>query len=309
MRNPYSRQGTLNFSRTVSFLVTVLALTSLASPPLFAQPDTERDLAEGIHQVEEGDLEAAVVTLDGAARDLATVSGKEKELALAHLYLGMAHLGLSQWERAKKEMREAWRSDRALRLDSSRFPPRVRELYERVRAEEEMAAPSPVAPAAVAPAKGSSSGKGAMIGVGAGVAAAAGVLLATSGGGASAASIPSATPTPTSASYSISGPAGCESPFHVDNVLRVTIAGASLGDFGNVPGNVAGPVDFTAVPGSSGLLQFYDDGGGRILDPLFLCKNKVLVSKLTDGVPYSFSKTCCTPPPGDLILSQAFTLP
>jgi hypothetical protein len=91
------------------------------------------ELAVGMRQVEEGDLDAAVITLDTVIQRLATVKGTEKDRATAHLYLSMAHLGLSQWERARAEMREAWRNNKELRLDPLKFPPRVLQTFEEAK--------------------------------------------------------------------------------------------------------------------------------------------------------------------------------
>ena len=93
------------------------------------------ELAVGIRQVQEGDLDAAVITLDTVIQRLSKVKGAEKDVATAHLYLGMAHLGLSQWERAKAEMREAWRNNKDLRLDPQSFSPRVRQMFDDAKRE------------------------------------------------------------------------------------------------------------------------------------------------------------------------------
>jgi hypothetical protein len=194
-----------------ALLVTVAL--SIPSPAVDQAETPAAILANGIRQVEEGDLEAAVITLDTAVQRLSAEKGKEKELALARLYLGMAHLGLSQWERAKAEMREAWRNNKDLKLDPKKFPPRVMQLYEEAKREAKEAedrskaesrtkpvpTPSPQPPAKTGATATSGEKKGGskaplvilgVVGAGAAVAAAA----AAGGGSKTATPAPTVTP-------------------------------------------------------------------------------------------------------------------
>lgn len=134
----------------------VVALTlALACPgPSWAQTDPGADLATGIRQIEEGELEAAVGSLDKAVQRLAGVKGREKDLALAHVYLGMAHLGLDQTEQAKAGMRQAYLTHRDLELDAKTFPPRVRQLYDLVKGEARLERASAGRPTATIPPPG-----------------------------------------------------------------------------------------------------------------------------------------------------------
>jgi hypothetical protein len=100
-----------------------------------APPQGPDLLKKGIAQVEEGDLENAVITLDDAVRRLSAEPTHEKDLATAHLYLAMAHLGLSRVENAKAEVLAAWRSNKELTLDRSKFPPTIIDMYETARKE------------------------------------------------------------------------------------------------------------------------------------------------------------------------------
>jgi hypothetical protein len=112
----------------------------------------------------------------------------------------MAHLGLSQWERAKGDMREAWRNDRGMTLDPKKFSPRVIQLYEQTRRES--VPPPPAAtpkatPETTAAAKpvGQKKGHSLLLPVLIGGAVAAGVGIAVAGGKSSG--TPTPTPTPT----------------------------------------------------------------------------------------------------------------
>jgi hypothetical protein len=107
----------------------------LTIPAPAYQPATPVELAAGIRQVEDGDLDAAILTLDGVVRRLAGVSGRRSELALAHLYLGMSYLGLDQSERAAEQFKEAWRQDKEMKLDPKKFPLRVINAYDEAKAE------------------------------------------------------------------------------------------------------------------------------------------------------------------------------
>jgi len=111
--------------RLTPFLVVALACTG---PAWTATP--EEELGIGVRQVEEGDFQAAVTTLEGVTRRLATDKTKSKDLARAYVYTAMAYVGLSQEAAAKAKFLEAWRSDAALKLSPREFPPRVIQAFE-----------------------------------------------------------------------------------------------------------------------------------------------------------------------------------
>jgi hypothetical protein len=182
----------------------VLALLLPSSAP--AQPtDAEARLAAGIRELEEGDLEAAVVTLDGAVQRLKGDPTRRKDLARAHLHLSVARLGLGQADSARVEMREALAADSQLVLNPKQFAPRLLQLFEEVRKEQAASAappratppspvPTPAAPVAPAAKKG---GSGKIILLVAGAAAAAGgVAVAAGGGGDGGGGGGGTTPTP-----------------------------------------------------------------------------------------------------------------
>src|SRR5262249_35871218 len=56
-------------------------------------PLVDPDIEKGIKQVEDGDFDTAIITLDNAARHLAADPGRAKELSQAYLYLGIAYVG------------------------------------------------------------------------------------------------------------------------------------------------------------------------------------------------------------------------
>jgi hypothetical protein len=171
---------------SVAAVILVGILTSRGE--LMAQAGSpQAELSQGIRQVEEGDLEAAVITLDGVIQRLSKEKGHEKDLALAHLYLGMAHLGLSQWERAKSEMRNAWRSDRKMKLDPKRFPRRVLQLYEEAKAEAAKSQSVVTSPPnrTTPPPATEKKGHGKTLPILLGVGAAAGAAVAVVAGGGS----------------------------------------------------------------------------------------------------------------------------
>ncbi len=78
-------------------------------PPLAAGAvPLDPELLAGIRQVESGQFEAAVATLDGVARRLASqaaASGPSAQLAQAYLYLGIAYIGRGQQEGLKAATR------------------------------------------------------------------------------------------------------------------------------------------------------------------------------------------------------------
>lgn len=109
----------------LAFVAVALALVAPA------RGETPEDrLARGIRQVDEGDFQAAVTTLEGVARELAADKSRSKELARAYVYMAMAYVGLSQETAAKTKFLEAWRNDAALKLSPREFPPRVIQAFE-----------------------------------------------------------------------------------------------------------------------------------------------------------------------------------
>lgn len=187
------------------FLAFGLAVGS--APAGAQQASSDAEVLKGIRQVDEGDYDAAILTLDAAARRLSRDPARAQEAAQAYLHLGVAYLGKGHEASARAQFREALARVKDLNIAPERFAPKVVEAFERARAESVRGAapePSPAAPgrpkaadpkqnAAPAPEKGGGSGKKVLIGalvlagVGGGVAAAAG-----GGGGGT----PSAGPTP-----------------------------------------------------------------------------------------------------------------
>lgn len=168
-------------------LVVLVLLTS--SGRLAAQsqaPDLE--LATGIRQVLEGEFEAAVVTLDSAARRLSGQTGHSKDAARAYLYLAVAYLGLSEEAKAKSRFLDAINFDSTLSVTPQEFPPRVIRLFEEARREAGIASPQPspappppkTVPAPATAKKGGSKALPILLGVGG--AAAVGAVVAGSGG-------------------------------------------------------------------------------------------------------------------------------
>lgn len=157
------------------------------SLPAAAQPaPSDPDVVKGIRQVDEGDYDAAIVTLDAASRRLAGDPARVRDLSQAYLYLGIAYVGKGHEAAAKAKFREAVRQIKDLVLSTDKYPPKVIDLFEAAREEVNRAAPvTPTAatPAAAAapPEKKGGSHKGLIIG--GVVLAAAGVAIAAAGGG------------------------------------------------------------------------------------------------------------------------------
>jgi len=175
--------------RKLFALVTATAL--LCPPHLSAQAPTDAAVAKGIKEVEDGELDAAIFTLDAAARRLSGDPARTRDLAQAYLYLGVAYLGKGQELAARTKFKEAVQQLRELRLSPDQFPPKVIDLFESARAEVAApAAPAPNALSGAAPAKkGGSKTPLILVGIGA---VAGGIALAAKGGGGSSA--PPATP-------------------------------------------------------------------------------------------------------------------
>ena len=146
-----------------------------------AAPAVDREVAKGIHQVDEGEYDTAILTLDAAARRLAAASPGSKDLGQAYLYLGIAYLAKGQEISARARFRDAVKQARDLNLSPEKFAPRVIEEFERAREEERK---SPTGKSASTSAKGGGgSTKWILVGGGVAAAGAAGVLVLGGGKG------------------------------------------------------------------------------------------------------------------------------
>jgi tetratricopeptide (TPR) repeat protein len=163
----------------------------LASGPLAAQTQ-DSEVTKGIRQVDEGDYDAAIVTLDAAARRLAADKTKVKDLSQAYLYLGIAYVGKGHEAAAKAKFRDAVAQIKDLSLSADRYPPKVINLFEAAKEEARAAgtattsagttrppATAAPTPAAAAPEQGGGGGGKKLLLIGGGVAVAgAGAYLA-----------------------------------------------------------------------------------------------------------------------------------
>ena len=194
--------------------ILVVTATLLARPfPLTAQPaPSDPEVVKGMRQVDEGDYDAAIVTLDAASRRLAGDPARVGDLSQAYLYLGIAYVAKGHEAAAKAKFREAVRQIKDLVLSTDKYPPKVIDLFEAAREEVSRdAAPSPAAPApspavsSAPPPKQGGSHKGLIIGgvllAGAGAAIAAGA----GGGGGSSSPSSSSTPADTRSSQVFTG--------------------------------------------------------------------------------------------------------
>ena len=159
----------------------LLLVSLLALSPAAAQPAADFGLAEGIRQVDEGEFDTAILTLDTAARRLAADPKRVRELSQAYLYLGIAYVGKGHEAAAKAKFREALAGMGDLSLSADRYPPKVINLFEAARADARSPSPA-AAPAPPATKKGG--GKGLLV-VGGLAVVGGGVALAAGGGGGS----------------------------------------------------------------------------------------------------------------------------
>lgn len=131
-------------------------------------------------------MDAAIFTLDAAARRLSSDRSRTQELAQAHLYLGIAYLGKGHETLAKARFKDALTHDRGLSLSPEKFAPRVLELFE--KAKEELGRSGPAEAAAPPQAEKKSGSKTPLILAGIAVAGGAGIAVAAGGGKSSSAS-------------------------------------------------------------------------------------------------------------------------
>jgi len=274
-------------------------LSSAQSPPA-------DDLARGMQQVEGGEFDAAVVTLDGVVRRLAAQPSPPRDLARAYLYLAIAYLGLSQEQTAKATFLDALKADRSLVLSTGEFPPRIVQFFQQVKKESEAAAaqvpPAAPAPPAATPgpparpapqAAEKKGGSTALLVVGGGAAAALVGALAlgggggdTGGGGVQATTTTTTTTLPPLADLRVngdkSGTLSCGGPLvFTIGVLNRTMVELRIDSFGLNLTALAGactshaaPVDGTAFspraipPGTGAEIRRFDLSGNLCSRPL-----------------------------------------
>jgi hypothetical protein len=215
-----------------------LALVLLAGP----SPSSEPSIRDGIRQVDEGDLSAAVITLTSALNRLDAAHATDKDRAEGYVYLGMAQLGLGQNDPARASLRYAWSLNQGAPLDPKLFPPRVVSLYDEVGAE--VRARSRVT---------KSSRSLAILGTAAGVGLGA---VAIAAGGSPSGAPPVAPQAP--------APAVSVRLFNNDDVGRVFVSGSLLRQVGL--GEDTGLLDVSAqlVPGGNEIAFELENAHGAI---------------------------------------------
>ena len=166
-------------------VLALFLITTPAAPAEVPAAPTDPEVVAGVKQVDDGEYDKAILTLDNAARRLAGDPAKVGDLSQAYLYLGIAYIGKGHEAAAKAKFREALRQIKDLTLSPEKYPPKVIDAFEAAK-EEEAKAP------AVAQKKGGSK-KGLVIG-GVLAAGAAVAVAAGAGGGGGGGETPTNTP-------------------------------------------------------------------------------------------------------------------
>jgi hypothetical protein len=134
----------------------------------------ESGIATGVRQVEEGDFEGAVTTLEAAIARLRGDPQRVRLLVQADIQLAVAHVALDRTPQAVQAFTEALTLDPNLRLPPDRFSPKVLSAFETARDQS--------AHRTAGPRKASSGRKAAIVGGSIAVAGTAAVLALRSGG-------------------------------------------------------------------------------------------------------------------------------
>jgi hypothetical protein len=93
----------------------------------------ESGIATGVRQVEEGDFEGAVASLEAAIARLRGDPQRVRLLVQADIQLAVAHTALDHTAQAVQAFSEAITLDPNLRLDPQRFSPKVLRVFETAR--------------------------------------------------------------------------------------------------------------------------------------------------------------------------------
>jgi putative NIF3 family GTP cyclohydrolase 1 type 2 len=137
-------------------------------------PTAESGVATGVRQVEDGDFEAAVATLESAIPRLRGDPARVPILVQADIQLAVAHTALDHTAQAVQAFSEALTLAPNLRLDPQRFSPKVLRALETAREQAARRAGGPVR-------KSSSGRKAAIIGGAVAVAGTAAALALRGG--------------------------------------------------------------------------------------------------------------------------------
>ena len=128
----------------------VLTLVLLAATVAVAQQRKPAEPAPtveaGVAQVEEGDFEAAVKTLERVLQSLPDDAAHSQDRAKAYLYMAISYLGMSEEANARARFVDAVKQDKGLALNPRQFSPRVLALFEQAK-REISGGPSAVRPA------------------------------------------------------------------------------------------------------------------------------------------------------------------
>ncbi|HUG52367.1 MAG TPA: tetratricopeptide repeat protein [Vicinamibacteria bacterium] len=130
-----------NRGPTAAAAVAVALALSLGLAVAAAAQGTDPDLARGMRQVQEGYLDDAVATLDGVVRRLSGSPARQRDLAQAYLWLGIAHAQLDAEKAARASFREALRLDPTVALAEG-WPPKVLRVFAAAQGDAGPAAPS-----------------------------------------------------------------------------------------------------------------------------------------------------------------------
>lgn len=95
-----------------------------------SQEPSKASLDAGVKLVRDGAFEPGLLALDAVVRDLEARRGETGDKVQAHLYLGVAYVGLEQETAARRHFKLAADLDPALRLDPGEFSPRVIRVFE-----------------------------------------------------------------------------------------------------------------------------------------------------------------------------------
>jgi hypothetical protein len=186
-------------------LVAALALAAVPQALWAQSPPADSEVASGVEMVENGEYDRAILTLDNAARRLASDKAKANDLSLAYLYLGIAYIGKGHEAAARSRFREAISQFKDLTLSPDKFPPKVIDAFEAAREEARRGTPAATTAATAPGPEKKKGGGGKMILIVGGLAAAGGAAALAGGGGDSGS--PSSNP---SSNPSANPPAGTQ---------------------------------------------------------------------------------------------------
>lgn len=127
----------------LAFALALLVAGGTATPSSAAQARaTDPSLTAGIRQVQSGEFESGIVSLEAFVKKVSSDKTRSKDLVQAYLWIGVAYVRLREERKAMDMLVDAFRQDETLSPSEQDFPPEVLKVFRKAK-EEAVRTPRP----------------------------------------------------------------------------------------------------------------------------------------------------------------------